>query len=83
MPFEIVTMYNSLVLPYFDYCSAVWGNCRKGLSDKLQKLQNRAARVVTFSKCSRQSYELLDELMWDNLGIRRSTQLIKTHQLII
>ena len=46
VPFEIVTMYNSLVLPYFDYCSAVWGNCRKGLSDKLQKLQNRAARVV-------------------------------------
>ena len=29
----------SLVQPHFDYCNEVWGNCNKGLSDKLQKLQ--------------------------------------------
>ena len=28
-------------------CSLVWGNCGKTLSNKLQKLQNRAARVTT------------------------------------
>ena len=76
VPFgTLLTMYDSLVLPYFDYCSAVWGHCCKGLSDKLQKLQNRAARVVTFSNYDRQSSELLDELMWDNLETRRSKQL--------
>ena len=52
--------------------NAVWGNCRRGLSDKLQKLQNKAARVVTFSNYNTQSSELLDELMWHNLEIRRS-----------
>ena len=31
-------------MPHFDYCSPVW-DCLSGyLSDKLQKLQNRAAR---------------------------------------
>ena len=42
-----VQIYNALILPYFDYCSPVW-DCMSGhLSDKLQKLQNRAARVIT------------------------------------
>ena len=40
-------MYHSLVLPYFDYCSFVWGNCSQTLKDKVQRLQNRAARVIT------------------------------------
>ena len=40
-----VQIYNALILPHFDYCSPVW-DCMSGyLSDKLQ---NRAARVITF-----------------------------------
>ena len=31
-------MYNALVMPYFNYCGAVWGNINKGLAEKLQKL---------------------------------------------
>ena len=30
-----------------NYCSIVWGNCGETLSEKLQKLQNRAARILT------------------------------------
>ena len=41
-------MYNALVMPYFNFCGAVWGNINKRLADKLQKLQNRAARILTF-----------------------------------
>ena len=40
-------IYNALVQPHFDYCSVVWGNCGKTLSESLQKLQNRAARILT------------------------------------
>ena len=58
-------MYNALVLPYFDY--AVWGDIGKALSDKLQKLQNRAARIITFSNYEIRSSELLDELGWINV----------------
>ena len=46
VPFStLMNVYNSLVQPHFDYCNVVWGNCGIGLSDKLQKLQNRAAHI--------------------------------------
>ena len=41
-------IYNALIPSQFDYCNIVWGNCGKTLFDRLQKLQNRAARVLTF-----------------------------------
>ena len=56
---------DSLVEPYFRYCNTVWGGCGKSYIDKLQTLQNRAARIV-----ARVSYEdanhaiLLRELEW-------------------
>ena len=42
------TIYYSLVQPYFDYCAdVVLGDCSKTRADKLQKLQNRAARGLS------------------------------------
>ena len=32
----LLNIYNSLVQSHFDYCSLVWGNCGKTLSNKLQ-----------------------------------------------
>ena len=55
----LITIFKSIVLPYFDYCSIVWGSCGEGiLRNRLQTLQNRA-----------------DELGWDNLGTRGTRQL--------
>ena len=48
-PNTMQLIYNCLVQPYFDYCSVVWDSCGSTLAEKLQKLQNRAARVLTFS----------------------------------
>ena len=45
----LLNIYNSLLQSPFDYCSLVWGNCGKTLSNKLQKLQNRAAHERTSS----------------------------------
>ena len=45
----LLTVYNALIQPHFNNCSMVWGNCCEGLSQKLQKLQNRAARLITYS----------------------------------
>ena len=48
VPLEtLLTIYNALVQSHLDCCSAVWRNCNKGLSDKLRKLQNRTARIIT------------------------------------
>ena len=49
--------------PHFDYCSSVWGTC--GVT--LQKLQNRAAHVLTFSNYDVNAGQLLEILGWKNL----------------
>ena len=40
------------------YCDTIRGNCGITLRDKLQKLQNRAARVLTFSNYDADATEL-------------------------
>ena len=44
------------------------------LSDKLQKLQNRAARVITQSPFDTRSNLLLAMLKWEKLSLRRKKQ---------
>ena len=46
---NLINIYQSMVEPYFNYCSIVWNGISKGLAEKLQKLQNRAARIITGS----------------------------------
>ena len=46
----LVKIYNAIVLSHFDYCSLVWDNCCDYLKNRLQKLQNRAARIITGKK---------------------------------
>ncbi|RMX39834.1 hypothetical protein pdam_00023350 [Pocillopora damicornis] len=43
------------------------GNCSKNLSSKLQKLQNRAAHVLTFSNYDCSTSELFQNLKWSKL----------------
>jgi hypothetical protein len=44
------------------------------LSDKLQKLQNRAARVITRSSYDASSNSVFEELRWNNLYTNRNMQ---------
>jgi len=41
--------YQAIIQPHFDYCNVVWGNCGITVQNKVQKLQNRAAHVLTYS----------------------------------
>ena len=74
-------IYQALIKPHFDYCDIVWGNCGKTLRDKLQKLQNRAARVLTFSNYDADTTELLEFLGWKNLArqqeIHKATMMFR------
>ena len=72
------TFYYSLVQPYFDYCDVVWGDCSKTRADKLQKLQNRAARIITRADYSIRSSDVLNSLEWSNLEERRKRHLLVT-----
>ena len=68
-------IYNSLILPHFDYCSIVWDNLGKGLGQKLQRIQNRAARIITESDYNVRSSDILTLLNWSNLETTRTQQL--------
>jgi hypothetical protein len=35
----LISIYNALIQPYFDYCSPLWGVCNKTLRNNLQKFQ--------------------------------------------
>ena len=43
----LLSVYNALVYPYFKYCCEVWDVFGETQSKRLQKLQNRAARIIT------------------------------------
>ena len=71
----LVTIYKSLILPHLDYCSAVWGCIVNGLSQKLEKLQYRAARIITRSGWDVRCAQILRALEWESFADRRTKQL--------
>lgn len=66
-----VQLYFALIQPHFDYCCSVWDGLGDTLATKLQKLQNRAVRVITRSSYDANTCALLSCLQLDNLYIRR------------
>ena len=69
-----ILLYRALIEPYFDYCCPVWGGLSNELADKLQKLQNRAIRVITKSNYYSSTDALRGKLGWDDLCTRRKKQ---------
>ena len=66
-PASLHDIYHGLIQSHFDYCSVVRGSRGKTSSDKLQKLQNRTARIFTHSSHGADPNQLIKKLGWDNL----------------
>ena len=67
-PFKTLnTLYTSIIEPHFRYCCSVWRYCGKTEVDRLQKLQNRAARIVSNSSCDAPSVPLIRCLGWETI----------------
>ena len=65
LPLETVQMiYRSLIEPYFRYCCPIWGSTSSKNLQRLQKLQNRNAKIVTDSPHDAHSQPLIKELSW-------------------
>ena len=60
---------------HFDYCSLVWNNCSKTLQNKLQKLQNKAGRIITGDCYETASDTVRTKLSRDTLDARGDKQL--------
>ena len=70
-----VTLYNTLVLPHFDYCCTLWDVCSDGHIARLQKLQNRGLRIILGCHYRTHISEMLTTLKW--LNVRQRFTLLK------
>jgi hypothetical protein len=63
-------LYNTLVLPHFDYGSTIWGGTTNTQLDRLQRIQNRAMRIIL--RCNRRTrvFDMLSSLRWMNVRQR-------------
>ena len=69
-----IKIYRSLIQPHFEYCSTVGDGISGHLSEKLQRLQNRAARAITKSNNETSSSLLRNAFGWENLSTIRKRQ---------
>ena len=69
--FTATLVYNATIAPLFDYCDVIWDCCSASAASKLQRLQNRAARVILESDNTMPSEIARNELNWIPLTVRR------------
>ena len=66
-------LYNSLILPLFDYADLIYDSSNVKYTMQLQKLQNRAGRIILgispYKHVS--SHEIHEILNWESLNTRR------------
>ena len=79
----LTNIYYAIVEPHFSYCSVVWDSIDKTLTDKLQKLQNRAARIITSAPYTRHTSDVLSDLKWSTLAhMRKYQKAIMIHKIV-
>ena len=64
------------LLSHLEYCNVVWGNCGINLANRLQIIQNRAARIIYGATWDTSSAIVLDQLNWKALSIRHEYNTI-------
>ena len=71
---SLLLLYHTLIEPYFKYCSIFWGQCSEALRDKLQTLQNKAARAIAKVRYDEANHgKLLTDFGW--LSVRNLIKL--------
>ena len=70
-------IYQSIILPIFDYADVVYDSSTKGCNTQLQKLQNRAGRIILgispFKHISNRNIHQI--LNWESLACRRQKHI--------
>ena len=57
-----LSLYYTLVEPFFNYCVIGWGNAYQSTLQPFQNLQNKAIRIITFSSFTEHSSPLFKDL---------------------
>ena len=69
-PRILKNLYFAMILPYIDYCCTSWGSCAKTHKDKIQKLQNKYARIILNKDYLTSQHHLLLTLKWQTVEER-------------
>ena len=73
---------NAYIIPHFDLCCVIWGNCTSVMEDKLVKLQKRAARAILDVDFTFPSETMFTQLKWMTFPKRvvyhKAIQMYKT-----
>ena len=67
----LLSVCNAIIRPYFDYCCEVWDVFSETQSKRLQKLQNRAARIIMNMSNDTDHSVALKALGWKTLKVER------------
>ncbi len=62
-------LFNTIVLPHFDYCSQVWSNSTKSVLDPIIKLQKRGGRMLITP-----TEHVFKELKWTDISTQWQQQ---------
>ena len=59
---DIISMYNSFILPYLSYCLPLWGSVDIGKNDIIKKTQNKVVRIITNVKRTYKAWDKLSDM---------------------
>ena len=65
------TMYLTCIRPLLEYAGEVWDICTLADSERLEKIQLEAARIVTGLKSYASIFSIYKETGWEQLSARR------------
>ena len=69
---QLNTLYYSFVQPVIDYALSIWGHTTASNIVRVQRLQNRAARIVANNfNYEVSSSQIVHQLQWQNVSERR------------
>ena len=72
----LLLFFHSYIQPSFDYCDVVWNSCSKYESDRLEKLQNYAAKSILHKRRDFSSTTAREILGLSTLQCRRKFHLL-------
>lgn len=58
----LLSVYNSLIVPYLTYGICAWGNCAVTFKKKIEILQKRTLRLIYFSKSKEHTVSFLKSI---------------------
>ncbi|KAK6183707.1 hypothetical protein SNE40_011134 [Patella caerulea] len=76
-------MYLTFIRPILEYSSEVWDNCGKVNSERLEKLQTEAARIVTGLTSYASLESIYKESGWETLKTRRLVRKLSLFYKIV